>query len=145
MGSLVGGPLSDKVGEIKVITVCMMFSGAFTFTLLFAHEIIVYSLGLFLMAAWASLYHPTANSLISKVFPRGMGEAMGLHGVGGTLGVMLTPLVAVFLGEAFGWRVSFLFFGALCIVFAVVLTRFSFNVPPLSRIFSRNLWLRQTN
>ncbi len=127
VGSLVGGPLSDRVGEIKVITLCMALSGAFTFTILLAQEIVVYSLGLFLIAAWASLYHPTANSLISKVFPRGMAEAMGLHGVGGTLGVMLTPVVAVFLGKTFGWRFSFLFFGVLCIVFAVLLTKYSFK------------------
>jgi MFS family permease len=131
VGSLIGGPLSDRVSEIKIITVCLAFAGASTFILVLASDVFVYGLALILMATWASLYHPTANSLISKVFRGHMASAMGFHGVGGTLGVMLTPIVAFILSVAFGWRFSFLFFGALSVILALLLLKRRFKSKQL--------------
>jgi len=122
IGSLVGGPLGDKIGEAKTITISLTFSGLSTFIMLAAgaaESIYIYALALILMAVWASLYHPTANSLISKAFKGRVAESMGLHGVGGTLGVVLTPTAAWFLGATFGWPWAFCVFGSLCIMLAL--------------------------
>lgn len=121
-GALVGGPLGDKIGEAKTITICLALSGLSTFIMLAAgltSSIYVYALALILMAVWASLYHPTANSLISKAFKGKVSEAMGLHGVGGTLGTVLTPTIAWFIGATFGWPWAFVTFGALCVLLAL--------------------------
>jgi len=121
-GALVGGPLGDKIGEAKTITICLAFSGLSTFIMLAAGltgSIYVYAFALVLMAVWASLYHPTANSLISKTFKGRVSEAMGLHGVGGTLGVVLIPTIAWFLGVTFGWPWAFVTFGVLCVLLAL--------------------------
>ncbi|MEM3760573.1 MAG: MFS transporter [Candidatus Bathyarchaeia archaeon] len=129
VGALVGGPLGDKVGENRTITLCLMFSGLSTFIMLAAsatQSIYVYAVALILMASWASLYHPTANSLISKAFKGRVAETMGLHGVGGTLGVVLTPSIAWFLGVNFGWSWSFIVFGVLCILLALIFLK-NFN------------------
>ena len=122
-GSLIGGPLGDKIGEIKIIALFLSFSGISTFLMFFASNIFMYALALVLIAVWASLYHPTANSLIFKTFRRGTAEAMGLHGVGGTLGVMLTPIISWFIGSYFGWQFAFIFFGTLCIILAMSLVK----------------------
>jgi MFS family permease len=122
-GSLVGGPLGDRIGETKAITLCLAFSGFSTFIMLaagFTGAISVYALALILIAAWASLYHPTANSLISKAFEGKVSETMGLHGVGGTLGVVLAPTMAWFIGVTFGWPLAFVAFGVLCIFLALL-------------------------
>lgn len=123
VGSLIGGPLGDKIGERKTIALFLAFSGISTFLMFFASNIIIYALALVLIAAWASLYHPTANSLISKTFRSGTAEAMGLHGMGGALGVMLTPTIAWFIGSYFGWQFAFIFFGILCIILAILLVK----------------------
>jgi MFS family permease len=120
-GALVGGPLGDKIGEAKTITICLALSGLSTLIMLaagFTTSIYVYALALISMAIWASLYHPTANSLISKSFKGKVSEAMGLHGVGGTLGTVLTPTIAWFIGATFGWPWAFVTFGALCALLA---------------------------
>lgn len=122
-GALVGGPLGDKIGETKTILLFLALSGFSTFPMLLAKNIVIYALVLVLIAVWASLYHPTANSLISKAFRVKTAEAMGLHGVGGTLGVMLTPTIAWFIGSLFGWRLAFTFFGVLCIILALALAK----------------------
>jgi len=122
IGALVGGPLGDKIGEAKTITICLAFSGLSTFIMLSAgatNDISIYALALTLMAVWASLYHPTANSLISKAFKGRVAESMGLHGVGGTVGVVLTPTIAWFLGVAFGWSLAFVAFGILCMALSL--------------------------
>jgi MFS family permease len=120
-GALVGGPLGDRIGEAKTITICLALSGLSTFIMVaagFTSSIYVYALALISMAVWASLYHPTANSLISKSFKGRVSEAMGLHGVGGTLGTVLTPIVAWFIGATFGWSWAFVAFGLLSVLLA---------------------------
>lgn len=122
-GALAGGPLGDKIGEAKTITICLVLSGLSTFIMLaagFTHGLLIYATALIMMSIWASLYHPTANSLISKAFKGKIAETMGLHGVGGTLGVVLTPTVSWFLGAYFGWPWAFVFFGILCIMLALI-------------------------
>ncbi len=123
IGSLVAGPLSDRASEIKILTFALVLAGASTFLLIFAKDIIVYSIALFLMATWASLYHPTANSLISKEFHGQMGEAMGIHGLIASLGGMLTPIVAFAIGIAIDWRASFVVFGVLSIIVGLMISR----------------------
>ena len=123
VGSLIAGPLSDRTNETRIITIALVLAGASTFVVLFAKDIIVYSLGLFLMAAWASLYHPTANSLISKEFHGQMGEAMGIHGLVATLGGMLAPIAAFAIGVAIDWRLSFVIFGVLSIVVGFMISK----------------------
>lgn len=130
VGALVGGPLGDKIGEARTVVIFLLFSGFSTFIMLaagFTRNIYIYALALILMAAGASLYHPTANSLISKVFEGRVARAMGLHGMVGTLGVVLTPTVAWFLGIVFGWPWAFTVFGALCLLL----------VPPFVKSFGK--------
>jgi MFS family permease len=125
-GALLGGPLGDKIGEVRAITICLALSGLPAPLMLvagFVNGLYVYAATLTLMAFWASFYHPIANSFISKVFKVRVSEAMGLHGVGGTLVIVLTPTVAWFLGAAFGWAWAFVFFGTLSILFAVVFAK----------------------
>jgi FSR family fosmidomycin resistance protein-like MFS transporter len=125
-GALVGGPLGDKIGEAKTITICLAFSGASTLIMLAAgvtSSILVYALALISMAVWGSFYHATANSLISKTFKGRVSEAMGLHGVGGTLGTVLTPTVAFLVGATFGWPWAFVTFGVLCVLLALFFVR----------------------
>jgi FSR family fosmidomycin resistance protein-like MFS transporter len=126
VGALAGGPLGDKIGEAKTVTICLALSGLSTLIMLAAGattSIYIYALALISIAVWASLYHPTANSLISKAFKGRVAEAMGLHGVGGTLGVVLTPTAAWFIGATFGWSWAFVVFGLLCIVLALMFVK----------------------
>ncbi|MCS7114265.1 MAG: MFS transporter [Nitrososphaerota archaeon] len=125
-GALAGGPLGDKIGEAKTVMLFLLISGFSTFIMLAAgaaKSLTFFTLALIFMAAGASLYHPTANSLISKTFSGRVSEAMGLHGVGGTIGVVFTPTVAWFIGSAFGWPIAFTAFGVVCIFFAFLFAK----------------------
>jgi len=127
-GSLLGGSLSDKLGEVKTITLSLAFAGSSTLIFLVAHDLTSFSLALLLVGAGASLYHPTANSIISKVFQTNMAEAMGIHGTGGNVGYMFAPLVTVALGDLWGWRYPWVFFGLLSIFVSLLILKTS-RVP----------------
>ena len=122
-GALIGGPLSDRLGSLKVARISIGLGGVMTVLFLFADSVFVFGAGMFLMALWASFYHPTANGLIAKAFTENTGGAMGTHNAAGNLGQVLTPPVAYYLGVTFHWRLSFVFFGALAVATAAFLSR----------------------
>ena len=122
-GALIGGPLSDRLGSLKIVRISIGLGGVMTVLFLFADSVFVFGAGMFLMALWASFYHPTANGLIAKAFTENTGGAMGTHNAAGNLGQVLTPTVAYYLGVTFNWRLSFVFFGALSVATAAFLSR----------------------
>lgn len=115
-GALIGGPLSDHLGSKKVTKLSLILSGASTFLFLLPPGIVTFSTGMLLMAFWASFYHPTSNSLISELFTENTASAMGMHGAAGSIGQILTPTVAYYIGILVDWRLSFILFGALSTV-----------------------------
>jgi MFS family permease len=122
LGALAGGPLGDKIGEAKTIAASLALSGLSTLAMLAAgatQSIYLFATALVSMGVWASFYHPTANSLISKTYTGKVAESMGLHGVGGTLGVVLTPTIAYAIGVTVGWPYAFITFGLLCLLLAI--------------------------
>ncbi|HUV34620.1 MAG TPA: MFS transporter [Candidatus Desulfaltia sp.] len=122
-GALIGGPLSDRLGSLTVARVSIGLGGLMSLVFLFANDVVVFGAGMFLMALWASFYHPTANGLIAKVFRENTGNAMGIHNAAGNFGQVFTPTVAFLLGVTFNWRLSFVFFGVLSVVTAWTLDR----------------------
>ncbi|UCD44248.1 MAG: MFS transporter [Candidatus Bathyarchaeota archaeon] len=123
LGALVGGPLSDRFGEVRVISLSIALAGASTAVFLLPKSLGVFSAGMYLIAAWASFYHPTANTLISKRFVENTGGAMGVHGAAGSLGQILTPVVAYVLGIYLDWKFAFAFVGLLSVVVGLLLLR----------------------
>jgi len=122
-GALAGGPLSDMIGSVKVARISVGLAGVSSLLFIVCTEIYVFSAAMFLMALWASFYHPTANKLIAQAFPKAPGNAMGIHNAAGNAGQVLTPTVAFLLGVAVDWRFSFVFFGILSIATALIMNR----------------------
>jgi len=113
LGALVGGALSDRIGERSVILLSLGLSGLSTAIMYGYPTIFGLAIGFLLVSVWASLYHPTANSIISKVYVNDAAAAMGVHGAAASLGQAFTPAVAAFMGLAFGWQSAFLLFGII--------------------------------
>jgi MFS family permease len=149
LGALFGGPLSDIVGSVKVAQISIGLAGLMTFFFLVSSNVMIFSGAMFLTALWASFYHPTSNNLIARAFPSNIGGAMGLHGAAGTLGQVITPTLAFMLGALFDWRYSFVFFGLLSVITALMMTRIKINETEISpsltsfKVFFKipNIWL----
>ena len=60
-----------------------------------------------LMGAGNGVFHPCDFAILNaSVAPRRLGHAYSTHGVGGSLGYAVAPIVSFGLGSAFGWRVA---------------------------------------
>ena len=51
-------------------------------------------------------YHPQATSLITSIFSENKGRAMGVHGIGGSVGNFLAPITVAFLITLVDWRMT---------------------------------------
>ncbi len=122
-GALIGGPLSDRLGSVRVARISIGLGGLMSLVFLVANNVYIFGAGMFLMALWASFYHPTANGLIAKAFPENTGGSMGIHNAAGNFGQVFTPTIAFYLGVTFSWRVSFVFFGLMSVGTAILMDR----------------------
>src|SRR5439155_24138769 len=67
-----------------------------------------------------SFFHPAATSMVARLFPSNTGKALGLIGVGASIGFFIGPLYAGWRAEGSGWRAPVLELGLLGIVMAGV-------------------------
>lgn len=138
LGSLFGGTLADKIGSMRTLMLGMIFTGVSTFVFLIAHDVTAFTVSLVLMGAGASLYHPTANTVIAEVFEGKMAEAMGLHGTGGNFGYMFAPIIIVVIGDILGWRYPLIFFGIVTVMLSLVMMKMFSWVDKRDRKESEN-------
>jgi len=141
LGSILAGSLADRKNEIHLIMLSSGLAGFSTIMFLFTQNINMYAAVFISMCIWTGLYHPAANALISKAFSRSTGEAMGIHGAGGTVGVVFTPILSLTIGLVYGWRMSFAVFGISAVVTGILLWRSRFqHAPTQSKISLRDIF-----
>jgi len=126
-GSLIGGPLSDVIGEMKVTRMGTALSGLSTVIFLFSRDPSLFAVGMFIMSFWASFYHPASNNLILKLFKKNTGSMMGIHGAAGSIGQMFTPTLSYILGVLIDWRFAFFFFGVISVLTALQMREIKFD------------------
>jgi MFS family permease len=71
----------------------------------------------------AGLYHPAGTTWVSNTFEEGRGKALGRHGIGGSIGQMIAPLISALILSTIVWPVIFLFLAAVGIIIAFVTLR----------------------
>ena len=71
--------------------------------------------------AGEAFYYPAANSLIGQYHRESRARAMAIHQTANYTGVVIGGWLAAWIGETFGWRMSFLSFGVAGIAWAALL------------------------
>ena len=61
-----------------------------------------------LVGAFAAIYHPIGNSMLSAIDPARLGRIMGLNGLCGNLGVASAALITGVLTDLISWRAAFI-------------------------------------
>ena len=105
-GALLAGWLVDRYGGRSMLAIYLFgCAGACVLasTVLAQSHLLT---AMILMGALASIYHPAGLALIShETTPENRPRALGIHGILGSAGIGLTPLVAgAMLGGGFSWR-----------------------------------------
>jgi FSR family fosmidomycin resistance protein-like MFS transporter len=107
LGALPGGMIYNYLGPRKLYLLCFLGSAATVILVAISSGLFLFAGGLALLGILGSLYHPLANSLItSKV--REYGQALGIHGASGNVGLASTPFIVGLIASYLGWRQVFL-------------------------------------
>lgn len=117
--ALPSGRLVDRLGSRRVLLIMLGGTGLSLFGMALASEYRVFTAALAALGFFSGLYHPAGTTMIS-IGIRRHGRAMGAHGMGGTLGLAVTPALAAGLAGIWNWRVACSVLGLLPLLLALV-------------------------
>lgn len=120
LGAFPAGWLTDRFGARKILLIYLLGSGAAVALLVASAGLVQLAMGLALLGLFASLYHPAGLTLISHTSPR-ISRHLGLHGIAGSLGLALGPLVGGIMAGWLEWRAPYILFGTLAVIAGVYL------------------------
>jgi len=120
------GVLADRLSRKKLLATGLAINAAGFVGLAFAPGF-GWSMAAVIIAGFGgSFYHPCATALIAKLFPEARGRALGLLGVGASIGFFLGPLYTGWrVMSAESWRVPVLELGVLGVVAAIAFAWFA--------------------
>ncbi len=99
----VSGFLADRIGSRRVLTICCFGMAVACVGVALSRNIYTLGAALGLLGLAAALYHPAGLSLIARRVGS-VEKAMSYHGILGTLGLALGPVVAGAITAGAGWR-----------------------------------------
>jgi len=114
------GFLGDIFPRRNVLVFCILFWSIATFFTGFASGLIPFILLLGIATGGGeAFYAPSANALIGERYKENRAFAMSVHQTAAYAGIILSGVLAGYIGEHFGWRRSFNIFGIAGIVLSV--------------------------
>jgi len=130
VGAIVAGLLADRLGSKWLISICAIGMGSVSLITGLSTTLEGLTISLFLLGLFASFYHPASFSLISKG-TKERGRAFGVHGVGGSIGLAVAPLVAMPVALEWGWRMAFIVLAipGIMVGIATIVSRIGVEVP----------------
>lgn len=106
IGSIFVGTISDRLNRINFISLMFLSIGIFAGLLSLMDKLILILTLLGFISFFLSIFHPSAQSWLSGRYrsSENRGKIFGIYDTGGNLGMIIAPVVAVFIGSKFGWR-----------------------------------------
>ncbi|NHJ49235.1 MAG: MFS transporter [Asgard group archaeon] len=131
---IIFGLIGDRIRHLRFELIIIGY------VLVISHTFIMYvaqSFGVLVVAAvvggfGASVFHPITLPLLSQEFGTKRSIAHGINMLFGTIGSILTPLLAIYLSTIIGWRYTSLAFGAFGFAFLPILL--ALTVPALGEM-----------
>ncbi len=127
LSAIPAGRLVDRIGTRRMLIIYSIGSSISLFLVGRAPDFPTLVLALCLLGIFAGLYHPTGNTFIS-FGTRLHGRSMGLHGVGGSFGLAVSPFLVSALAQWFGWRNAFSILSLAPLLLGIVVWRGSVKV-----------------
>ncbi|MDP6783734.1 MAG: MFS transporter, partial [Dehalococcoidia bacterium] len=123
-GALRGGVLADRIGSTGLIIICLVGGGVGSVGVALSPNIYILAVSLSLLGLMLGLYHPAGLSLISKaVHQKVVGRGLAVHGIGGSLGTAVAPVMAAGIAVLYDWRVAYLVPAVLSLGAALAIRR----------------------
>lgn len=110
LGALPAGFLADRVGPLRLVSIYLFGAGLFSVCIWPVRSLWTYGVLMGLIGLFCSPYHPASNTLISHTV-REKGEGFGIHGIAGSLGTAIVPMLAAWIGSSMRWEAPHVIFG----------------------------------
>ncbi len=119
-GQLPTGFLADKISAKNLIIVGLTVCAVGSLVALFSPNIYILLAGFAIMGIGGSTYHPSGLTMLSHAFDeKGRGQAMGLHGLAGSVGQIASPIASGGIAILQGWKTAFLIYALLGFGFSI--------------------------
>lgn len=112
--SLPQGWLAARFGRHRLMTVFFLGAGLSMIATGMVGSPVMLGVALAATGAFAAIYHPIGTALLVDVAGDKPGQAIGLNGVFGNIGVAMAPMVTAFVAFRWGWHWAFIIPGVLC-------------------------------
>ncbi|MDA9841914.1 MFS transporter [Candidatus Marinimicrobia bacterium] len=129
LGSLPMSLLYNKYGPRMLLVLSQL--GIFASAFLASNCQSVESFAVFniFLGLFASIHHPVSLTLISEVFDNNISKANAFHGIFGSLGVSIGPLLCYYAVNNFDWQFSFF----MIAIFNLIIAPITYFVIPKSK------------
>ena len=117
----IAGFLGDIFSRRNILAFCILFWSISTFFTGFASGLIPFILLLGIATGGGeAFYAPSANALLSEKYTKNRAFALSIHQTAIYFGIILSGVLAGYIGEQYGWRRSFNVFGLAGIVLSII-------------------------
>lgn len=124
----IAGFLGDIFPRRNILAFCICFWSISTFFTGFASGLIPFIMLLGVATGGGeAFYAPSANAMLSERYKENRAFALSIHQTALYTGIILSGILAGYIGENFGWRRSFNVFGAAGVLLSLI---FLWRVKP---------------
>jgi MFS family permease len=113
------GALADRVSRKKLLGIGLAINGIGFVGLAFAPNYMTALICVAVAGFGGSFYHPAATAMVARMYPTSTGRALGLIGMGASVGFFIGPIYAGWRATSAGWRAPVLELGVLGIIGAI--------------------------
>lgn len=117
----VAGFLGDRLSRRNILGFCLLFWSVATLFTGFCTTLLQFILlrGV-ATGGGEAFYAPSANALLGETYPQKRAFVLSVHQTAVYFGIVLSGLVAGYVGEHYGWQRAFYLFGGFGVVLALI-------------------------
>jgi sugar phosphate permease len=117
----IAGFIGDRFSRRNILGFCLLFWSCATMLTGFCSSMIQFIvLRGVATGGGEAFYAPSANALLGENYKESRSFALSVHQTAVYFGIILSGIIAGYIGEHYGWQKAFYLFGSLGIVLAIV-------------------------
>ena len=106
LGAIPAGILEEHIGAKTLLIIYQIGSAIGGMIIILSNTPFQITIGLATLGLSSSIYHPAGLTILSKSLNR-LSKGLGIHGIAGSLGLALGPLLAGAAAEVGSWKLSY--------------------------------------
>ncbi|GAB4029617.1 spinster family MFS transporter [Spirosoma gilvum] len=117
----IAGFIGDRFSRRNILGFCLLFWSCATLMTGFCSSVLQFILlrGV-ATGGGEAFYAPSANALLGEKYKESRSFALSIHQTAVYFGIILSGIIAGYIGEHYGWQKAFYLFGSLGVVLAFV-------------------------